>query len=46
MNDAELMKICYSTDNIFKETTSLNLLQFWLFDDIVKQFSLLNVFHN
>ena len=46
MNNTELMKICNTANYIFEESTSLDLLQFGLFYDIIEKLSFFNVLHN
>ena len=46
MNNTELMKIRNAANNIFEESTGLNLLQFGLFYDIIEELSFFDVLHN
>lgn len=46
MDDIELVQIGYSADNLLKVAASLCLLDFGVFDDIVKKLSILYVFHH
>ena len=46
MHNTELMKIGNTANNIFEESTGLNLLQFGLFYNIIEEFSFFDVLHN
>ncbi len=46
MDDIELMQIGDSTDYLLEISAGLILTNFILFNDIIKELSLLNVLHN
>ena len=46
MHNTQLVKIGHSADNVLKEPASLQLFQFGLLDNIVKELPLLNVLHD
>jgi hypothetical protein len=46
VHDAELMQVGNSTDDMLEKSAGLNLLEFCLFDDVVKKFSFFYVLHN
>ena len=46
MYDIELMQISYSTDHLFKVTTSFIFLNFRFLDNIIEQLAFLNILHD
>ena len=46
MNDIESMQVSDSTQNLFKKSASLLLLNLVLLDDKVKKLAVLNIFHD
>ena len=46
MNDIQLVKISYSTDDVLEESAGLNFLQFSLLDYIIEELSFLDIFHH
>ena len=46
MHNVKLMKIGYSSNDMLEKSTGLKLVQFGLFNNIVKKLTLLNILHN
>lgn len=46
MDNVELVDVLYSTDNLLKDSASLFLIEPFLFNDVVEEFSVLHVLHD
>jgi hypothetical protein len=46
VNDVEFVEVGDPADDVFEETTGLQLIQLGLFDNVVEEFPVLNVLHD
>lgn len=46
VNNVQLMQVSYTTDHLFKIPASFIFLNFGFLNDVIKQFSFLNVLHD